>query len=218
MAQKRMIDKSIIDSDAFLDMSLSCQALYFHLHMRADDDGFVDSVKNIMRLIGAKEDDLKILIYKKFIIPFESGIIVMKHWRLHNYIAKDRYTETKYKEEKAMLIVDENKVYEYINNAPSTTCIQNVDNLSTQYSKDKNSKDKNSKESGRFTPPTVEEVKKYCEERNNGIDPQMFIDFYKSKGWMIGKNKMKDWQSCVRTWEQKRKQSNTQEERWETLE
>jgi hypothetical protein len=97
MAERRMFAKTIIGSDAFLDMSQSTQALYFHLAMRADDDGFVNSPKSIMRLVGCNDDDLRILSAKKFIIPFESGIIVIKHWRIHNYIAKDRYTETKYK-------------------------------------------------------------------------------------------------------------------------
>ena len=128
MAQKRMFSKSIIDSDAFLDMPHSTQLLYFHFNMRADDDGFLNNCKNIMRMIGCKEDDLKILISKKFVIPFESGVIVIKHWRIHNYIQNDRYTETKYKEEKAMLTLDENKAYT-INNGQ---CIQDVYKLDTQ--------------------------------------------------------------------------------------
>lgn len=111
MAQKRMFSKAIINSDSFIEMPDSSQVLYFYLAMQADDDGFVDNWKSIMRMTGKKEDDLKILITKKFIIPFESGIIVIKHWRIHNYIQSDRYTETKYKQEKAMLSLDENKAY-----------------------------------------------------------------------------------------------------------
>ena len=106
-----MFAKTIIDSDAFLDMPQSTQLLYFHLSMRADDDGFINNPKKIQRMIGCSEDDLKILITKKFIITFESGVIVIKHWKIHNYIRNDRYKETTYKEEKSTLILDENNSY-----------------------------------------------------------------------------------------------------------
>lgn len=111
MAERRMFAKTIIDSDAFLDMPTSARLLYYDLSMRADDDGFINSPKKIIRMTGASDDDLKVLIAKKFVIPFENGIVVIKHWKIHNYIAKDRYTETKYKEEKAMLKLDENNAY-----------------------------------------------------------------------------------------------------------
>ncbi len=111
MAERRMFAKTIIDSDAFLDMPLSTQSLYFHLSMRADDDGFINNPKKIQRMIGASEDDLKLLITKKFLIPFDSGVVVIKHWKIHNYIQRDRYKETVYKEEKAMLSVKENHSY-----------------------------------------------------------------------------------------------------------
>lgn len=124
MAERRMFAKTIIDSDAFIDMPMSARLLYYDLAMRADDDGFVNSPKKIMRMIGVSDDDFKVLVTKKFIIPFESGIVVIKHWKVHNYIAKDRYTETKYKEEKATLLLDENNSY--------TNCIQPVHNLETQ--------------------------------------------------------------------------------------
>lgn len=124
MAERRMFAKTIIDSDAFLDMPQSTQLLYFHLSMRADDDGFINNPKSIMRNVGCKEDDIRILSGKKFIIPFESGVVVIKHWKIHNYIQKDRYHETKYKEEKATLGTDENGAY--------TKCIQDVSKLDTQ--------------------------------------------------------------------------------------
>ena len=111
MAERRMFAKTVIDSDAFLDMPLSTQSLYFHLSMRADDDGFNNNPKKVQRMIGASDDDLKLLILKKFIIPFDNGIIVIKHWKIHNYIRNDRYKETVYQEEKAMLQVKENKSY-----------------------------------------------------------------------------------------------------------
>jgi hypothetical protein len=111
MAERRMFAKTIIDSDAFLDMSMSAQALYFHLAMRADDEGFVNNPKKIQRMTGASDDDLKILIAKKFIIPFESGIVVIKHWKIHNYIRGDRIQETKYHKEKHLLSLNENGSY-----------------------------------------------------------------------------------------------------------
>ncbi len=129
MAERRMFAKTIIDSDAFLDMPLSTQALYFHLSMRADDDGFINNPKKIQRMIGASDDDLKLLIAKSFLIPFESGIVVIKHWKIHNYIQKDRYKKTVYAEEAKMLGIKENKAYTLdLNNE----CIQNVYNSDTQ--------------------------------------------------------------------------------------
>ena len=118
MAERRMFAKTIIDSDAFLDMPLSTQALYFHLSMRADDDGFINNPKKIQRTIGAADDDLKMLIAKRFIIPFESGIVVIKHWKIHNYIRGDRKKETVYPKEMSMLIEKENGAYSLITEQP----------------------------------------------------------------------------------------------------
>lgn len=111
MAQKRMFDKTITNNDSFLEMPDSTQNLYFHLSMEADDDGFVDNWKSIMRMTGKKEDDLKLLIAKSFIIPFETGVIVIKHWRINNYLRKDRYHPTKYLNEKAQLLIEKNEEY-----------------------------------------------------------------------------------------------------------
>ena len=111
MAERRMFAKTIIDSDAFLDMPLTTQALYFHLSMRADDDGFINNPKKIMRMIGASDDELRLLVAKSFIIPFESGVCVIKHWKIHNYLRSDRYKPTVYVEERSMLNIKENKAY-----------------------------------------------------------------------------------------------------------
>ena len=129
MAERRMFAKTIIDSDLFLDMPMSTQCLYFHLNMRADDDGFINNPKKIQRMIGCGDDDLKLLIAKQFIVPFESGIVVIKHWKIHNYIQKDRYKETFYKKEKSLLQTDKNKEY-FIGMDPN--CIQGVSSLDTQ--------------------------------------------------------------------------------------
>ena len=111
MANKRMFTMKIVDSDAFLDMPLSTQCLYFHLNMRADDDGFVGNAKRIMKVIGASEDDLKILIAKRFLLVFEDGVIVIKHWRMHNTLSQNRYHETQYLDEKSMLRLKDNGSY-----------------------------------------------------------------------------------------------------------
>lgn len=119
-----MFAKTIVTSDAFLDMPLSARCLYFTLGMFADDDGFVNNPKSIMRQVGACTDDLNLLLLKRFILKFDSGVIVIKHWRIHNYIQKDRYKETKYIDEKATLMLDEKGAY--------TECIQGVYSLDTQ--------------------------------------------------------------------------------------
>ena len=216
MAERRMFAKSIVLSDAFLDMPLGARCLYMTMGMMADDDGFVNNAKTIIRITGATEDDLKVLIAKKFILPFEDGVIVIKHWRINNYLRNDRYQETKYIEDKANLLIDKNGAYTFNddgipdgipnNGIPSigkdsigkvSIDKDSIDNIKR---KDE-SKDSSKRESQRFVPPTVEEVRAYCLERNNNIDPEAFVDFYKSKGWLVGKTKMKDWKAAVRTWE-----------------
>ena len=111
MAERRMFSKTIIDSDAFLDMPLSTQALYFHLSMRADDDGFTNNPKKIMRMIGASQNELELLLGKRFLILFETGVVVIKHWKIHNYIRSDRYKPTVHIEEYNQLTLKENKAY-----------------------------------------------------------------------------------------------------------
>lgn len=127
MAQRRMFALKIIDTDLFLDMPVSSQLLYFQLSMRADDDGFVGSPQKIIKMVNCSTDDLKILVSKSFIIPFESGICVIKHWKIHNYIQKDRYQKTLYDQEKSYLKND-NGTY----NLTDTNCIQNVREMDTQ--------------------------------------------------------------------------------------
>jgi hypothetical protein len=108
---RRMFNSDIILSDSFLDMPGETQLLYFHLSMNADDDGFVGNPKMVQRSIGSSEDSLRLLIAKKFIISFDSGIVVIKHWRINNQIRKDRYRETKYLKEKTSLYIRENGSY-----------------------------------------------------------------------------------------------------------
>lgn len=209
MAERRMFSKKVIDSDFFLDMPQTAQALYFHLAMRADDDGFVGNYKRIMRMIGANDDDYKVLRAKRFILEFDSGVIVITHWRVHNYIQNDRYNTTIYEQEFNAIDLQENKVY-----AMSAGCIQNVSTSETQVRLGKVRLDKDridkvrslddeptKKKASSFLPPTVDDVRAYCTERKNTVDPERFVDHYTANGWHVGKTKMKDWKASVRTWE-----------------
>lgn len=190
-----MFTKKVTDDDNFMALSASAQALYLHLSMSADDDGFCNQVAISMFKAHASVQDLEALLKKRYIYQFENGVIVIKHWRMANALRKDRYTPTAFQEELAKLELKDNGSYTWLPNG-----CQSVAVCLPQDRLDKNSIDKNNNK-GRFTPPTLEEVTEYCKERNNKIDPQTFIDFYSSKGWMIGKNKMKDWKAAVRTWE-----------------
>lgn len=127
MAERRMFTQKIVDSDAFLDMPLSTQALYFHLNMRADDDGFINNPRKVQRMIGASDDDLKLLIAKRFVLTFENGVIVIKHWRMHNLLRKDRYTPTQYQEQMASIELKANGSYtEKGSEALEIACFDNV--------------------------------------------------------------------------------------------
>lgn len=197
MAERRMFAKTIVLSDAFLDMPLGARCLYMTMSMLADDDGFVNSPKSIIRQVGATEDDLRVLIAKKFILPFDNGVIVIKHWRINNYLRNDRYQPTVYTEQMEQLTLDENRAYTAKENAVGIPSI-GIPSI------DKDRLGKDSINNRRFAPPSVDEVRAYCEERNNNIDADEFVDFYTAKGWKVGNQTMKDWKAAVRTWEKRR--------------
>lgn len=118
MGNRRMFSKKITDTDRFLDMPASAQNLYFHLNMHADDDGFLGNAKTIKRMVGASDDDLKLLVTKQFLIPFDDGVVVIKDWRIHNYIRSDRYRSTIYTDHKNSLQINENQQYELVSEQP----------------------------------------------------------------------------------------------------
>ena len=165
MAEKRMFSKTIVDSDAFLEMPLSAQALYFHLSMRADDDGFLNNAKKIMRTINANQNDYDLLIAKAFIIQFDDGICVIKHWRINNYLRSDRYKPTIYQEQKNMLEIKDNGRYSLINQDGIPNGYQCV----TQNSIDKNSIDKINKDilPDKKEPEICKEIIEYLNLRAN---------------------------------------------------
>lgn len=140
MAKKRMFSIDIVGSDAFLDLPYSSQCLYFQLCMRADDDGFVGNPKTIQRIAGTKSSDLELLVKRRFLLQFPSGVVVIKHWKINNQIQKDRYTPTVYTEEYQSLYIKDNKAYTEMDKG----CIQPVSEMDTQISIDKNRLDKNS--------------------------------------------------------------------------
>lgn len=219
MAERRMFAKTIVDSDAFLDMPVTARLLYYDLAMRADDDGFNNAPRKVMRTIGASPDDLNVLVARKFVIPFDNGVVVIKHWRIHNYIRKDTYSATAYKDQRKMLEFDENNAYRLkganVENVhePSTECQLLVDEPSTQ---DRLGKDREIIEADKppkreqFSPPSIQNVAEYCREKGYRIDPESFVAYYDSVGWMIGKKKMKSWKGAVVTWAKRERSSETQ--------
>lgn len=221
MPQKRMFSLSVVDTDRFLEMPVSAQALYFHLGMHGDDDGFVSSPRKIARAAGCNMDDLRILAQKNFIIPFESGVIVIVEWNINNTLKNDRYSPTKYQTEKALLTTTPGGAYaknpvigmqtdsslepewnqsgtipEPQLNVTKHNITEHSESMATKRARSPEKRKK------RFVPPTVEEVQAYCRERNNNIDPQRFIDYYTANGWTQGHGKpIKDWRAAMRTWE-----------------
>ena len=161
MARRRMFNLDIIDTDSFIEMPQSSRLLYYELCMRADDDGFVSSPKKIQRAVGCSDDDFKVLITKRFIIPFETGIVVIRHWKIHNYIQKDRYKETLYSDEKSLLTQEENGTYKLMD----TSCIQNGDTGKVSIELDKYNKRENIYKREKELPDTPLEDNKKEEKK-----------------------------------------------------
>ena len=222
MARKRMFRLDVLETDAFMDMPLTAQALYFHLNMRADDDGFIGNPNQIVRSIGASADDLKLLIAKRFVLAFEDGVIVIKHWRLHNTLSQNRYHETNFIDDKAMLRIKDNKAYTF-NNAYTPLCDdhliemskrQTIDEQKTNIDGQKTDADKNSIEKKRkektikaFIPPSLDDVKEYAQKRGNKVDAQKFFDYYTAGNWKDAKgNPVKNWKQKMITWESRQQQ------------
>lgn len=223
MAQKRMFSLQVVDTDKFMDMSASAQALYFHLGMHGDDDGFVASPRKIARAAGCNDDDLRLLASKGYIIPFESGVIVITDWRVNNTLKNDRYHETLYAVEKSQLAMDSagryclGNIVEPDRNQTASraepelniTELNGTKQRALRGPKADKPPTRSRPEKKCFVPPTVEQVAEYVKQRGSKVDPQGFIDFYESKGWMIGKTPMKDWKAACRNaehwerWEKK---------------
>ena len=210
MANRRMFALSVTDSDDFQSMPLSTQAIYFHLAMHADDDGFVGSPKRILRGLGGSDDEVKLLVAKGYVIPFNSGVCVIRHWKINNQIKNDRYSPTIYSNEMKSLEVSDNKSYKpmdpkWIQNGSTLDPKVSIGELSIG----EESGDAVGKPTARkvFEAPTVDEVAAYCKERLNNIDAEYFCAYYEARGWELGKGKkMKDWKSAIITWEKRDKE------------
>ena len=209
MGDRRMLTRKVTDDDHFMSLSASAQALYLHLSMSADDDGFCNQVALCMFKAHASVGDLESLLTLRYLYQFESGVIVIKHWRMANALRKDRYTPTVWQKEFSMLRLKDNGSYTLSEDGCQMVAKRLPDGC-PNINKDKLSK-VNSVSATHH--PTLDEVKAYCNERNNRVDPERFIDYYTSNGWKVGKNPMKDWKAAVRTWErsdvQKTRSRNT---------
>lgn len=187
MAEKRMFTQKIIDSDAFLDMPLSTQALYFHLNMRADDDGFVNNPKKLQRYIGAGDDDLKLLLAKRFVIGFASGVIVIKHWRMHNTLRKDRYSPTQYQEELALLDVKDNRAY----TERAADALPIVGRIIEEAVEAVEAAEK----------PTLEDVIDYVESCHMAVNPRRFFTYYSERDWKTVNGTPIQWRMKLEEWD-----------------
>lgn len=219
MAERRMFAKSVVDSDAFLELSLSAQALYLHLGVAADDDGFLNSARTIQRMTGASEADMNELLQKGFVILFESGVIALTHWGMNNSIRKDRYKPTVFASERAALKETDSGIYQPDDNQVTTSCQPDDNQATTQYRIVKVRLDKvnnigrrapstqHTTSRSEFVPPTVEEVRAYCISRGSCIDPEAFIDHYASQKWKKANGRqITDWKASLRTWEKNEKE------------
>lgn len=206
-----MFSLRIIDTARFIRMPISCQALYFHLALRADDDGVVEAY-NVMRLLGCSEDDLRVLAAKQFIQVINDDLVTyINDWTEHNSIRADRKIDSIYKD----LLISINpdiQLVEKKQRADVKKTVEVVEEVKKEMActievpkKEEPKKVEEQPKRTRkvFVKPTLEEVQAYCKERKNSVDAQRFIDFYESKGWKVGTSPMKDWKASVRTWEKR---------------
>lgn len=211
MAERRMLTKKVTDDDHFLSLSSSAQALYLHLTMNADDDGFCNQVSTSMFKAHASMQDLQALLENRYLYQFENGVIVIKHWRMANALRKDRYTPTVFKDELAKLELKSNGAYTWLPDG-----CQVVAKRLPQDRLDKNRLDKSN--SRGFAPPTLEQISEYCRERANKVDPERFFDYYQSQNWKKSNGqKLSDWKAAVRTWE-KRDKDKVQQTKFQNFE
>ncbi len=197
MARRRMFSLDVVDTDRFLDMPSSTQALYFHLGMRADDDGFVASPKRTAAMCGCSADDLNLLVAKGFVKPFESGVLVIVDWKKNNLIRPDRYTPTQFQEEKAQLGIPavNQSTYRGVPQVRLGKIRVEKDSLKSESKADKPPRP-------RFTPPSEgEAITYFCGQGSSATEAKSFVDYFTANGWKVGGRAcMKDWQAAARNW------------------
>lgn len=216
MAERRMFTKKVTDDDNFMALSSSAQALYLHLSMGADDDGFCNQVSISMFKAHASIQDLQALLEKRYIYQFDNGVIVIKHWRMANALRKDRYTPTAFKEELSFLGIKDNGSYTWLPDGCQTVAKRLPQDRLGKDSLEEDSiyiepkeKKPEKKPTKRFVPPTLEEVQVYCRERNNNVDAKQFYDYFSVSDWYDSKGqKVKSWKQKVITWEKNSNDNN----------
>lgn len=206
MANRRMFSLDVVGTDSFLDLPLSAQALYFHLGLYGDDDGFVGSPRKIARGAQCSEDDIKTLRDAGFVISFESGVVVIRDWLLNNTVKNDRYKPTIYCAEKSLLTTDEANRYRLVSSL-ETDVIQVGNSAEPQHNLTEQNKTKINRESAdkprtrsKFEAPSVEDVERYASESGLTMDAGAFCDYYAARGWRMGNSPMEDWKAAVRRW------------------
>lgn len=192
MAERRMFTKKVTDDDNFINLSSSSQALYLHLSMSADDDGFCNQVSVAMFKAHASVQDLQALLELRYIYQFDNGVIVIKHWRMANALRKDRYTPTAFQEEMKKLCIKDNGAYTWLPDGCQMVTERLPQDRIEEVRVEKNKK---------FIPPTLEEVQEYCRTRGNKVNAEQFIDYYSARGWKLKSGTMRDWRAAIRTWE-----------------
>lgn len=197
MARRRMFSLDVVDTDRFLDMPSSTQALYFHLGMRADDDGFVASPKRTTAMCGCSADDLNLLAAKGFVRPFESGVLVIVDWKKNNLLRPDRYTPTQFQKEKAQLGIPAVNQSTYQRVPQVSIGKDSIDKVSV-----KRERKADKPPRPRFTPPSEDEAINYFDEQgSSAAEAKSFIDYYAANGWKVGgRATMKNWQAAARNW------------------
>lgn len=211
MAERRMFSKAVVSSARFLRMPQTSRLLYYDLGMAADDDGVVEAF-TVIRTTGAAEDDLRVLVAKGFITVLNEDLVsYITDWRINNQLRKDRYHRSVYAE-LLVKLADGNQV-EPIWQPDGNQRETEVSIGKGSIVKEREGADKPPRP--RFIPPTVDEVKAYCQERHSSVDPVAFVSFYESKGWMVGKNKMRSWKSAISSWE--RRDGSSQAEQLPTM-
>lgn len=226
MAQKRMFDKRVIDTDKFADLPNTSKALYFMAGIEADDRGFFQP-RRLQKEYGFTDDDYKILIAKRYFICFESGVMVITDWNKNNWLDTRRITETEYIDELNLLKLVNNK---YELNTTGKPCLADAKPMLSQYSIEENSieensivqnsilESKSSTKTKKFIPPTLDEIKEYCIKRNNNIDPKVFYDYYNTGNWIDAKgNKVKNWKQKIITWERQSPKQRKDNSGWDYI-
>ena len=221
MAERRMMTRKVTDDDHFMALSSSAQALYLHLMMGADDDGFNNQVTVAMFRGHASVQDLQALLEARYVYQFDDGVIVIRHWRMANALRKDRYTATAFRDDLAQLRIDERGVYHLAENGtvaerlpsgcqvvaerlPDGCRVVAASAPQDSIGKDSIGKvsigERDNAPARGFTPPTLEDVIRYAKDNSLTLDSQAFVDYYAGRGWTMGITPMADWRAAVRNW------------------